>query len=371
MPEEEWVDAGLLDPDGPAVGERRELLTWLEERGVTVDEMLVAARTRSLPSAATDRWLHPPATSTREDVAARTGLSVDQVDRVWLAAGFPPPGPGELVFRESDFDLFDVVPLAIEMFGTDTLLAFTRVMGASMARIAEAADAMFLADVEGPGREAGMSDLELARTIETAVTRLLEIPQVLTPLFQRHAAAAIDRSRIARSGPEGGGRHAGSYRVGMAIGFADLVGYTALASRTEPRALAAVVGRFEQAAAERAVAAGARVVKSIGDAVMVAASDPVAVVDVLLGLSDDVGAEPTLDGLRGAVAAGEVVAQDGDFFGTTVNLAARATKEAEPGGLVVDDAVAEALRAAGRPPEPLAPTAIRGIEGPIALHRVR
>jgi adenylate cyclase len=368
--ERDWVEAGLLDPDSPDADDRRALLSWLDERGVTIEEMQVAARTGSLPAAATDRWLHPPGTMTREDVAERTGLAPEQVDRTWLAAGFPPPGPGERTFRESDLELFDVVPVAVEMFGADTLLAFTRVMGTSMARIAEAADAMFLADVEAPGREAGMTDLELAQTTESAVTMLFDLPQVLAPLFRRHAAAAIERSRLARSARTGDRRFTGPDRAHLAIGFADLVGFTEISEVLDRRALAEIVGRFERAAAERAVAAGARVVKSIGDAVMVVALDPIAVVDVLQGLIDDVAGEPELRGVRSAVVAGEVLARDGDYVGPTVNLAARATKEAEPGGLVVNDVVAEALHAADRPTEPMAPRLLRGIVGEVVLFRV-
>ena len=110
--------------------------------------------------------------------------------------------PGVPAFNEADLVLFEMLPLASELFGEDTLMAFTRVMGGSLARIAEAVDAMFLVDVEGPRRAEGISQLELARTIDDAVTLLLGVPDMFAPLFRRHAAAAIQRSRIARAGAE-------------------------------------------------------------------------------------------------------------------------------------------------------------------------
>jgi adenylate cyclase len=283
-----------------------------------------------------------------------------------LAAGFPPPPRDAPAFNEADLIVFELAGLASQVFDTDTLLAFTRVMGGSMARIAEAADAMFLVDVEGPRRAEGISQLDLARTIDGAVALLLGVPEMFAPLFRRHAAAAIHRSRIARAGVTGD-RTASVDRLRVAVGFADLVDYTALTERHDPRELAAVVGRFERAAAERAVAANARVVKSIGDAVMVVGIEPLDVVDVMTGLVDDVGAEPALAGVRAAVVAGDVLARDGDYVGATVNLAARATKEAPVDGIVVNEPVAAALAAAGRPTTPLDARHLRGIDEPVVL----
>ena len=293
-------------------------------------------------------------------------MTPDQVDKTWMAAGFPPPAPGAPAFTEEDLVIFVMASMATEFFGEDTLLAFTRVMGGSLARIAEAVDAMFLVDVEGPRRAEGISALDLARTIDDAVTLLLGVPDMFVPLFRRHAAAAIHRSRLARAGADGE-RFSGADKLRVAVGFADLVGYTALAERHDPRTLAALVGRFERSAADRAVAANSRVVKSIGDAVMVVGLDPLDVVDVMLGLVDDVGAEPQLTGVRAAVVAGEVLARDGDYVGATVNLAARATKEAPVGGIVVNEPVADALAAAGRPATRLEPRSLRGIDEPVVL----
>lgn len=366
MPEADWIAAGLLDPSSPEAHLRRELLEWLESEGCTVEDLLAAAAAGDLATASADRRLRPPPTLTREDVAVRIGLQPEDVDRIWLAAGFPPPPSGVPHFTEADLNLLGVVPAAIGLFGEETLLAFTRVMGASMARIAEAADAMFLADVEGPQRADGVTPLELARLVDTGLAMLVGLPDVLAPLFRRHAAAAIDRSRLARSGRRGSA-FVGSDRVPLTVGFADLVGFTALAGRTDQRELAVVVARFERAAADRAVAAGVRLVKSIGDAVMIVGSDPAAVVDVLLGLVDDVSADPVLGSLRAAAIAGEVLAQGGDYVGPTVNLAARATKEAPPAGVVVNAGVAEALAAAGRPVTALEPRQLRGFDDPVVL----
>ena len=367
--EAEWVAAGLLDPNSPLADERRELLVWLEEQGCTLDELKTANESGNLQSLAGDRRLRPTPTLTREDVAERCGLTPGGVDRAWLAAGFPPPPTGVPYFHEAELALFAVVPMAADLLGEDTLMAFTRVMGGSLARIAEAADAMFLADVEEPRRAVGVTQVELAQAIDLGEALLAELPTVLAPLFRRHAAAAIDRSRLARSGLRGGA-FVGPYRVAMAVAFADLVGFTALAESCDPRQLAAVIGRFERTASERAVEAGARVVKSIGDAVMIVGSDPLAVVDVVEDIVATVAADGELTGIRAAVAFGEVLAREGDYVGATVNLAARATKEAPVNSVVVNDAVAAALADAGRTTTPLEPRLLRGIDQPVVLSLV-
>jgi class 3 adenylate cyclase len=367
VPEADWIANGLLDPASPKAGERRELLGWLEARGCSIDELVRAGERGQLQSLVGDRKLRRMPTLTREGVAERIGLDVEVVDRVWLAAGFPPAAPGEVAFTEDDLAVFAMVPVAGDFFGIDTLLAFTRVMGASMARVAEAADAMFVTDVEAPRRARGATEVELATTVDEAVSMLAGLPDILGSLFRRHASAAIERSRLVRSAS---GHGTGADRLRLAVGFADLVGWTALAERHDPRTLALAVGRFERAASERAVAAGVRVVKSIGDAVMVVGLDPVAVVDVMAGLGTDVDADPELTGMRAAVVAGEALARDGDYVGPTVNLAARATKEAPPGGIVVNAGVAAALAAAGRRVEQLEPRRLRGFDDLVELSLV-
>jgi class 3 adenylate cyclase len=366
MGEADWVEAGLLDPGAPDAPARRELLEWLESQGSSLEDMVAAEAGGELATRSADRQLRPHPTMTREEIAARVDMAPDALDRLWLAAGFPPPPSGVPYFTEGDLPLLEVAPAAAVLFGEDTVLAFARVMGASMARIAEAADAMFLTDVEGPVRAEGATPLELAKLVHVGVGMLAGLPDVLAPLFRRHAAAAVDRSRLARTSQRRAG-FVGADRVPLTVGFADLVAFTALSERTEPRELAAIIGRFERNATDRAVAAGVRVVKSIGDAVMVVGTDPLAVVDVLAGLAADVEADPALGSLRAAAVAGDVLTQGGDYVGPTVNLAARATKEAPAGGVVVNEPVAAALAAAGRPSAPLEPRRLRGMDDPVVL----
>jgi adenylate cyclase len=253
---------------------------------------------------------------------------------------------------------------AIAVFGEEAVLAFTRVLGSSLARIAEAGDAMFVRQVEGPMRAGGSTDAQVARTAREAVEVFLGVPTVMADLWRRHAAAALERSRAARG--------EGVFdRFHLAVGFADLVGFTALAARLDNAELGAAVADFEREAADRATAGGARLVKSMGDAAMIVGADTVAVAGVVADLVEFVHDHPVLTELRAALAVGDLVAREGDYYGPEVNLAARAVKEADPGELVTTADAAAALEAAGWAVEALGPRPLRGFDEPIVLHRAR
>jgi adenylate cyclase len=84
-------------------------------------------------------------------------------------------------------------------------------------------------------------------------------------------------------------------------------------------------------------------VKRIGDAVMFVADDAATACGAAARILELVAAHPQLHGARAAVATGEVLPRDGDYFGPAVNLAARAVPIAEPGAIVTTSEVAAAL----------------------------
>ena len=152
--------------------------------------------------------------------------------------------------------------------------------------------------------------------------------------------------------------------VDTAVGFLDLVGYTAWCEQLGPNELARAVNDFEQAAGELITMNGGRVVKNIGDAVMYVTSSTDIACRVALELCRFVDEHPLLTQLRAAVAVGDVQQRDGDYFGSTVNRAARLVKEAEPGTLV-SDAEVDGFSAERR-----GTTTLRGIDEPVPVYRI-
>jgi adenylate cyclase len=152
--------------------------------------------------------------------------------------------------------------------------------------------------------------------------------------------------------------------VPMAVGFVDLVGFTPRAHALEPAQLADLVARFESSAHDLVTDLGGRLVKLIGDEVMFVAVEAATGCDIAVALLQGFGTDPALTP-RGGLAYGDVLARAGDFFGPTVNLAARLAEQAVPGEVLATPAVAEA--APHHRVEPAGRRLLKGFPAPVAV----
>ncbi len=154
-----------------------------------------------------------------------------------------------------------------------------------------------------------------------------------------------------------------------AVGFADLVDSTALAQRLSFAELAAALVEFDELASDVVVDGGARVVKLIGDSVMFVTGDPRAACGIALRLATRLGDHPRLPPARVAVAYGDVLTRDGDYYGPVVNLASRAEKLAPPGAVLVTDTLRDA--ADGFSFEWFGECDLKGFDDPVDLYEVQ
>ena len=129
----------------------------------------------------------------------------------------------------------------------------------------------------------------------------------------------------------------------MAVGFADMVGFTMLSQHLGDEELAAVVSRFEELAHDTVVALGGRVVKMIGDEAMFVVPTATGAAEIGLSLAEAYAGDELLSDVRVALAIGPVLVQDGDFYGPVVNLASRLVGVANPGTVLVSDEFRSAL----------------------------
>jgi adenylate cyclase len=145
----------------------------------------------------------------------------------------------------------------------------------------------------------------------------------------------------------------------LAVGFADLVGFTSLTRHVDEDELATVVDRFESVAADTVAEHGGRVVKTVGDEVMFTADSAVTAAEIALRLAERIGADEELPDVRVGVAVGTVLSRLGDVYGEAVNIASRLTSIARPGSVVVDRDMSTALESDDRfrlrrmPPRPV------------------
>jgi class 3 adenylate cyclase len=209
-----------------------------------------------------------------------------------------------------------------------------RVVGGALDRIAEACVASYVQGTEEELSVRGASQLEHAQENERAIELADGLGSALGVVFRHHLRQAILRQRTSQVGV--------SRRelARLAIGFVDLVASTEATRRLEPAALAASVSQFENLAFDVATVHGGRVVKFIGDEIMISALDPEVGSELVLALVEAFAAanlEP-----RGGLACGEVLFRHGDYYGPVVNLASRLVDTAIPGEVLVDESVVAA-----------------------------
>ena len=165
-----------------------------------------------------------------------------------------------------------------------------------------------------------------------------------------------------------GGRVAARPQRPDAVAFIDLSGYTTLTVEHGDEAAAAAADRLRGLAEAGTREVGGRVVKLLGDGVLLRFGDSESALRATLGIVARV-ADAGLAQAHAGIAAGRVVVRDGDIFGGTVNLAARVADQASPGEVVVEEGVVIALPRGLATFEPIGRVELKGFPMPVALWR--
>ena len=151
-----------------------------------------------------------------------------------------------------------------------------------------------------------------------------------------------------------------SKRIAATFGFVDLAGFTALTEEQGDFDAADVATRFA-ALARDALGAGDRLIKTIGDAVLVTSPEPGDALDFVERLLAAAVADKRLPALRVGLHHGPAIERDGDVFGAAVNLAARVVAEAYAGEVLATAAVAEVAKERGIPVVDIGPVALKNV----------
>ena len=334
----------LLDGmDGDARAARERLLQRLHDQGVPFSELEQAVAEQRLVLLPIERELRGEPKYTRTEMAEQCGVDPKSLDAVRRAAGLPLTGDDAREYSEADVEagrrLKDVLDAGVPLEG---VVDANRVMGRSLAQIAAAMRQLV-----------GEAVLRDARDEEQAAEGLLRAAEMLMPgigptmehFFARHLLEII-RSDVLDAEQLESGRIGGARET--AVAFADLVGFTRLGGRVPPEDLGAVARRLEALASD-AVQPGVRLVKTIGDAVMLTAAEPECLLRCVVALCEAVNDEgEDFPQVRCGVAAGPAVERDGDLYGHAVNLASRVTGMARPGSVLATEEVHEAADGAFR-----------------------
>ena len=110
--------------------------------------------------------------------------------------------------------------------------------------------------------------------------------------------------------------------------------------------------------------------KWLGDGVMFYFPDPGQGVLAALDMVEGVAAE-AIPPAHAGIDAGRVVFQEGDYFGRTVNIAARIAEYARPGEVLVSQEVVDAAHATSVSFTEIGPVELKGVSSALHLHAAR
>jgi adenylate cyclase len=301
---------------------------------------------------------------TLREAAEMIGLREEFVRRNWLALGLSEPGPDDRVYNESNIGGLKGLKQLLDVGVSEKeVTELARLTGQYSARLAESIMQILgrvLMRAGDTERDLGLRFGETAMQLVPTMGPLTENP------LRLHILEVVRREVVGRA-ERAAGRLPGSRDV--AVCFADVVGFTELGETLPVTEIGSVAERLEDMSS--AVARSpVRLVKMIGDAAMLVSTDARSCVDAALDLVAEADAEPDFPRLRAGMSYGPALARMGDWYGRPVNLASRVTSVARPGSVLatrdVRDVVGDGYRWSRAPRRRL-----RGVEGEVALYRVR
>lgn len=366
-PDLDFEAEGLFDDvEGEeARAARARLINYLiDEEGVELEEIKLAHAEKRLFLLPVERALGGEPIYTAAEVAERAKVDLDLFLELRGALGLADPGPEVKHYSEYDVKTMRAVRWNMELgMSIDSIREINRVLGAAMSQLAVTVERRFLTTFLDPSED----EAEMSRRY-TELARLVtpEFAFVLQHIFNLHMRDAL-RSDIL--GNEAVLDLLSDTRE-MAVAFADLVGFTSLGEEVPADQLGEIAQRLNTLTIET-IEAPVRLVKTIGDAVMLVSPDPKLLVDTALQLIEAVEKEgDDFPQLSVGIDFGEALDRNGDVFGPPVNLASRLSDIARPGAILTTSAIRDQFdddyhwTSVGR-------RRIKGIERSVSLYRVR
>ena len=338
-----WAKTGVVPPpDGdawsPASVAQARLVARLRERGHSLDAIRQAAAQGRLAQVFIED-LFPTGRDTHryEDIADEVGIEPALIERLWQALGLPRNALHEL--SDEDVQALRYVGSVLDAgFPLVAFLQVARVYGQAMAQIADAETRLFHIYVHEPLMLEGVHASQMAEEMENLARDLLPLASpIMDYLHQRFLQHFIEQDVVGHMEVELD-EDSELGRLHVTIAFADLAGYTRFTEEEGEEEALSFVERFIEAV-NNTLPDDARVIKTIGDEVMVVGSDPVAMTDWAVGFQDLWQERPAA---RIGLHHGHAIYRDGDYFGRDVNLAARVVARARGGEVLVTGDVIDA-----------------------------
>jgi len=375
------VELGVLTPAAgeafsPGDALRARWLQSLERAGVPLEGLASAVRDGVLSFSfldvgAYDRFAGLSGT-TFQQLSASTGIPLELLMVVREAVGFAEPRPEDHV-HHSELSVVPLIQLQLSKgFRPVVIERWLRVYGDSLRRIAETEAAWWNSEVEMALLASGMTEGEMLQAqadLGSQMTSLVD--QALLAIY--HGQQEHTWSQVFVEHVEGALEATGLYRRldrPPAMCFLDLTGYTRLTEEQGDEAAADLAARLAGLVRRSSLEHRGTPVKWLGDGVMFYFREPAAAVLAALEMAEAVGSHG-LPPAHVGIHAGPVVFQEGDYFGRTVNLAARIAEYARPGEVLVSQEVVDAADGGPVTFTEIGPVELKGVPGPLRLHIAR
>jgi class 3 adenylate cyclase/DNA-binding transcriptional MerR regulator len=366
---EEWRSLGLIgrgdaEAFGPEDVKRARLIRLLLRRGVSLEEIARAERRDGFLARYVDEVFpggFQPACSLRE-ASERLGSDLDAMRRLLAASGLAEEGEP---LHEEDVQALQAMKVALEAgFPEEALIQLMRVYVDALGRVAEAEVRLFHFYVHERLKAQGLSGRELIEADVGARDRMIPLIEPLILYFHHKGfeRARVDDAVMHLQEDLGSPEKAEvPGQLSLAILFVDLSSFTPLAEAMGDQAAARVLDRFSQLVREAVSRREGRVVKQLGDAFMLVFPEPGPAVACALEIEERTAAEPQFPAARAGVHWGPVLYREGDYLGTSVNVAARLADEAQRHQVLATAAVRR--EASGLPDVEFVPIGKRRLKG--------
>jgi adenylate cyclase len=330
-----WVREGLVplrnDRWTPSAVAHARLVARLRERGHPLHEIREASESGRLAYGYMED-LFPAAerSYSLEEAADEVGLEPALIERMWSNLGFSSQRLEQL--SEDDLALLRYMAAVLAAgFPLVAFLQLLRVYGQSLRAIADAEVMLFHLYVHEPLIRDGVPGLEMAEEMQGLARDLLPLASPVMDHLHHHFLQHFLEQDVVGHLEMDTEDELALGRLRVAIAFADLAGYTRLTEEAgEETALDIVEGFVEEVQAT--LPEDARVVKTIGDEVMIVGADPAALVDWAVAFQEQVQERPRP---RIGMHLGSALYRDGDYYGRAINLAARVAARAASGEVLV------------------------------------
>jgi class 3 adenylate cyclase/DNA-binding transcriptional MerR regulator len=349
----------------------RFLKAW-DAAGLTVETIGELIARGELPFSFMDAptmGAQPRLPSTYEDFCAERGIELSTVQQLHDALGFTPPAASDHV-REDDLIVIELFQQFVAVRAEEAaVLRLLRTYADALRRLTQAEADLYESQIEEPMRQAGATEQDLLNQSGAVGVHLVPLlQQTLVAVYRRHRQHVwVDHSighleRIL----EAKGLHQ-RLQAPPCVCFVDLTGYTRLTEEQGDAAAAELAGRLAALVEGISRRHGGRPVRWLGDGGMLVFREPAAAVAAatdMVAQAEHRGLPPTHIGIH----AGPVVFQDGDIYGSTVNIAARLSARAGPGEVLVSRPVADRIPQPGRL-EPVGAVQLKGVAHPLEVWR--